>query len=138
MAIWTRSPVRSSPCCPDHTPDDHESRWLAALDDQRVSRRASVVSIPSHIAINQLWDRLQGEGIQVGRTTVAQALKEQTHHIVILTDFPGQGDMPIRQDRIVCHIQPITNPPIVTHLLTDSPNSAILYINVHLIYRFIF
>jgi hypothetical protein len=28
------------------------------------------------LSVNQLWDRLQHEGIQVGRTTVAQALKE--------------------------------------------------------------
>jgi Fe2+ or Zn2+ uptake regulation protein len=33
------------------------------------------------LSVNQLWDRLQHEGIQVGRTTVAQALKEQKQRI---------------------------------------------------------
>ncbi len=33
------------------------------------------------LSVNQLWDRLQHEGIRVGRTTVAQALKEQKQRI---------------------------------------------------------
>lgn len=33
------------------------------------------------LSVNQLWDRLQHEGIQVGRTTVAQALKEHKQRI---------------------------------------------------------
>ncbi len=34
------------------------------------------------LSVNQLWERLQREGIQVGRTTVAQALKEQKQHTI--------------------------------------------------------
>ncbi len=33
------------------------------------------------LSVNQLWDRLQREGIRVGRTTVAQGLKERKQHI---------------------------------------------------------
>jgi hypothetical protein len=35
-----------------------------------------------HLSVNQLWVRLQQEGIQVGRTTAAQALKEQKQRII--------------------------------------------------------
>ncbi len=47
-----------------------------------VSRYLEQHSDAEQLTVNQLWDRLQLEGIQVGRTTVAQALKEQKQRIV--------------------------------------------------------
>ena len=34
------------------------------------------------LSVNQLWERLQSEGIRVGRTSVAEVLKERKQRVL--------------------------------------------------------